>query len=89
MIKMIYNKQSLENFEELISKNVYEYKQLKDTYKWDFAHHQEAFGEISYFLITNKMQSTKIVFDPFAKMITVTNFYDLDIERIQKLKEGL
>ena len=86
---MIYNKQNNENFLSHIEDLKKEYSNQEKAYNWKFNYNLEQFGEVKYFIITNKFSTTKLAFDEQLKIIVRTLISDVDINRILKLKEGL
>ena len=82
-------KQSNENFLQLKAELKSEYERQEREYGWKFNQYEDQSGEIKGFIITNKIQATKVLFNEPAKIITRTNIYRSDIEIITKLQESI
>jgi hypothetical protein len=86
---MIIQKQTITNFYEFITKTEEDYLNSKTAYGWNYKSNLEELSDMKCYIITNKHQSTKVMYNEPAKMIIHVNIFDGDIERILKLKEGL
>jgi hypothetical protein len=88
-MKMIQTKQSYEDFCNLIDQTKNEYESKEKTYGWKCNSYQDNLGDTITFIITNRFQTTKIMYILSAKLISTTNIYNTDLEIIKKLKETL
>ncbi|HWI48388.1 MAG TPA: hypothetical protein VNU45_09230 [Rummeliibacillus sp.] len=86
---MMYAKQTIENFTEMTNELKKYFANELDKYGWKFNYNLEYFGDVQYFLITNKFSSVKLSYDMSTRYINRITINDVDVERILKLKEGL
>jgi hypothetical protein len=86
---MFYSKQTTENFMSMMDELTTDFQNQHDTYEWNFKSNLESFGHIKYFIITNRFQTVTLKYNPDSKSIIRTIISDVDIDRINKLKDGL
>lgn len=80
---------TVQDFNIRISKAKQLYLKQKMDYNLNYKFKEETFDTSSYFLITNSLQATKLIFNPEMGVIVEDTIYISDLTNIMELKESL
>lgn len=86
---MIQTKVSYEEYLLAVKEVTNEYTSKQTDYSWKCNQYSETLDGTYYFYMTNRFQTTKLMYIAAAKILDTTNIYHKDLEIINKLRETL